>query len=142
MAQCNQMPVQCDTSLLVCCSPLEARQVPMHGYLQTGNTNRNSLWKQWLPDFALCLVLWGLSGEIWHDIYHNALALEQVLYVLKCSFMARARSGATTQATALLYFTLLLWSCQAERRLSLAVLTKLRMVSSKYNFIFSTSVSS
>ena len=90
------LSVQYDTSLLVCSSPLEARKVPMRGFLQTGNTNWNSLWKQWLPDFAWCPqypALGGLSGneefkkalaKKWHDIYHNGLALEPVLYVLKC----------------------------------------------------------
>ena len=76
-------------------------------------------------------MAWHISQ--WIGVRAGSLCIEMLVM---------ARSGAKTQATALLYITLLLWSCQAERRLSLAALTKFRMVSSKYNFIFSTSVSS
>ena len=46
------LSVRCNTLLLIVCSPLEAQQVPVRGFLQTANTSWNSLWEHWLPDFA------------------------------------------------------------------------------------------
>ena len=55
------LSVHCNISPLILCSPLEARKVPVLCFLQTANTNWNSLWKCWLPDFVWRTVQGGGS---------------------------------------------------------------------------------
>ena len=47
---------------LILGSPMEARKVPVCGFLQSANTNWHSLWKRWLPDFAWHLVQGACAG--------------------------------------------------------------------------------
>ena len=51
------LSVQCYILPLVLSSQSEAQQVPVLGFLQTADTNWNSLWEPWLPYFAWCPVL-------------------------------------------------------------------------------------
>ena len=46
------LSVRCNILQMIVGSPVEAQQVSVRGFLQTANTNWNSLWERWLPDFA------------------------------------------------------------------------------------------
>ena len=96
--QWDWIPVHCDISSLFLSSTLEARNVPVLGFLQIANTNWNYSLERWFLDFTWRQVRWGVCGneefekalaEIQFDTYHIGL---------KCS--SKAISGGTTQASA------------------------------------------
>ena len=73
------LSVHCDILPLIHCSPSEAQNVPVRGFLQTANTNWNSLWER--SDFAwrpvpggLCLALCG------NEDFEKALAESPLRY--------------------------------------------------------------
>ena len=71
--------------------------------LQTVNTNWNSLWKRWLPDFSWRPVRGGLCGNEEFEkaqakIHMAHIILEPVLHGLKC--LSKARSCASTRVAA------------------------------------------